>query len=49
MCYFEGCPNVAKYQCRVVLCCKNFGCGRMMCGDHKNKKCIKAEGKCGAS
>mmetsp|Transcript_34092 Transcript_34092/g.42136 ORF Transcript_34092/g.42136 Transcript_34092/m.42136 type:complete len:102 (-) Transcript_34092:133-438(-) len=49
MCYFEGCPNQGKYQCRVYMCCKNLGCGRLMCKDHKNKKCIKAEGKCGNS
>ena len=49
MCYYEGCPNHGKYQCRAILCCKDYGCGRVVCKDHKNTKCIKQEGRCGAS
>ena len=38
MCYAENCNNVATKHCDVLLCCQQYGCGRMMCELHKSKK-----------
>ena len=46
-CYYKDCPNMGAYQCRAILCCKNYGCDRMMCDDHRTKKCIARNGKHG--
>ena len=37
MCGFEGCPNGAEGTCSAPLWCKDRGCGRKMCDDHKSK------------
>ena len=40
MCYRENCPNSGVKQCKAFICCKDYGCGKMMCEDHRSKKCI---------
>ena len=37
-CYAANCNNVATKHCNVILCCSQYGCGRMMCEMHKSKK-----------
>ena len=34
-CYNDDCPEIAKYECRVIICFKNYGCGAMMCKNHR--------------
>ena len=40
MCYKEGCHNLATKQCKCFIYCKDYGCGKMMCDEHHNTKCI---------
>ena len=28
------------YECRAKICCKDYGCGKLMCADHRSKKFI---------
>mmetsp|Transcript_4463 Transcript_4463/g.5504 ORF Transcript_4463/g.5504 Transcript_4463/m.5504 type:complete len:114 (+) Transcript_4463:193-534(+) len=46
-CYYKDCPKPGVKQCRVILCCKDYGCGNMMCDQHVNKRCIARNGKHG--
>ena len=49
MCYAQGCPNLGRYSCALYFCCKNLGCGDLMCEDHKSKiKCWPGVNACGA-
>ena len=47
MCYKEDCPSSGVKQCRAIICCKDYGCGRMMCDNHTSRKCIARNGKHG--
>lgn len=38
MCHFVGCRNAGIYRCNAVVCCKKYGCGKMMCSDHTSKR-----------
>ena len=40
-CYKEDCPVEALEECRATLCFRDYGCGKMMCPQHKTKKFIK--------
>ena len=40
-CYHPGCQMQGTIQCRAILACKDYGCGVMMCDEHRSKKCIK--------
>ena len=44
-CYFEGCPHQAKYTCQAKICCKQYGCWRVMCDEHKGKGCLSKTGR----
>ena len=46
-CYKEECPNTGVYVCRAMLCCKDYGCGKLLCDQHRSRKCIARHGKNG--
>ena len=38
MCYHDQCGNLGVHACSIHMCCKNLGCGRLMCDDHEAKR-----------
>ena len=40
MCYIEECRNIGSITCQAVICCKDYGCGKLMCEEHHSKKFI---------
>ena len=39
-CYVEECYTPASLKCQALICCGNYGCGKMMCQEHTSNKCI---------
>ena len=42
-CYVEGCTGPKEFTCHAMYCCKDYGCGKRMCRDHRSKKCFMQE------
>ena len=47
MCHYDGCYNTSAFVCNAVICCKQYGCGKLICADHRSRKCILKKGKRG--
>ena len=47
MCCIAGCPNPAIFVCSANYYCKERGCNRKMCAEHRSKKCFPKERKWG--
>ena len=41
----DGCTNPAYHVCRALLCCKDYGCGKVMCTEHQGRKCVGNHGE----
>ena len=38
-CYKEGCNDMGFAPCHYIYCCKQVGCGKPMCYQHRSQKC----------
>ena len=44
-CHFEGCENPAVHECSVLIFCKEYGCGAMICENHCSRSYVVTQGK----
>ena len=45
VCHILGCKEPAIFTCSANYCCKERGCNKRMCAQHKSKKCFQSESK----